>query len=396
MVQLKNLPVPQTIWYCADTTTAENASTSCEGPPLSFRTISSNSTTELRFYATADVGDPVSHPWTAFPQMAKSCDAEKAFPPVDLAVHVGDIAYNLDIVPRGDDYLAGVSPSMASVFPWMVVPGNHEADCNYTYANYIGRFRAQNLTTSKVQSGSSRFYSFDRGPVHFVGIDTDAYGFDEVAYVLRPQYEWLERDLASVDRTLTPWVILMGHRPMYCSSAAAATSLRLGWPKSSKESEGREETREVRSTGFLHAGVRPPQMSAGDDNFSCGVGDALRNGMVSTTGEGRVYGLEPLMRRYGVQVYLTGHEHNYERTYPIWNGTFVRHYESPGIHVVHVLTGAGGAYGKDPFTPTAAPFDAFRSNEWCYSDIYVNRTHFFLRQKLATNGTIIDSFILTL
>ena len=33
--------------------------------------------------------------------------------PVQLGVHVGDIAYNLDITPRGDDYIGGVAP-MAS------------------------------------------------------------------------------------------------------------------------------------------------------------------------------------------------------------------------------------------------------------------------------------------
>jgi hypothetical protein len=31
----------------------------------------------------------------------------------------------------GDDYLKGVAP-MAATFPWMMGPGNHEADCNYT------------------------------------------------------------------------------------------------------------------------------------------------------------------------------------------------------------------------------------------------------------------------
>ena len=61
---------------------------------------------------------------------------------------------------------------------------------------------------------------------------------------------------------------------------------------------------------------------------------------------------------------------------------------------MHVVTGSGGAYSKDPFG-TAAPFDAFRSSEWSYSDIYVNRTHFILRQLLATNSTVIDTFTLT-
>ena len=32
------------------------------------------------------------------------------------------------------------------------------------------------------------------------------------------QYAWLERDLAGVDRARTPWVVLYGHRPMYCTN----------------------------------------------------------------------------------------------------------------------------------------------------------------------------------
>ncbi|KAJ4171279.1 hypothetical protein NW754_015042 [Fusarium falciforme] len=31
------------------------------------------------------------------------------------------------------------------------------------------------------------------------------------------QYQWLKKDLARVDRCKTPWVIIMGHRPMYSS-----------------------------------------------------------------------------------------------------------------------------------------------------------------------------------
>ena len=51
-----------------------------------------------------------------------------------------------------------------------------------------------------------------QGPVHFAAIDTDAWGFDEVAYVLQDQFDWLKADLASVDRSKTPWVVLLGHR----------------------------------------------------------------------------------------------------------------------------------------------------------------------------------------
>jgi hypothetical protein len=34
-----------------------------------------------------------------------------------------------------------------------------------------------------------------------------------------PQYEWLVQDLAAADanRANVPWIILTGHRPMYCT-----------------------------------------------------------------------------------------------------------------------------------------------------------------------------------
>ena len=33
-----------------------------------------------------------------------------------------------------------------------------------------------------------------------------------------PQYAWLEKDLQNVDRSKSPWVIIGGHRAMYCSA----------------------------------------------------------------------------------------------------------------------------------------------------------------------------------
>ena len=48
--------------------------------------------------------------------------------------------------------------------------------------------------------------------VHFVMISTE-HNFTAGSR----QYQWLENDLASVDREVTPWIILAGHRPMYCS-----------------------------------------------------------------------------------------------------------------------------------------------------------------------------------
>ena len=55
-------------------------------------------------------------------------------------------------------------------------------------------------------------YSYDYGMVHMVMLSTE--------HDYRPgsvQYQWLENDLKSVDRSKTPFVMVGGHRPMYCS-----------------------------------------------------------------------------------------------------------------------------------------------------------------------------------
>lgn len=101
------------------------------------------------------------------------------------------------------------------------------------------------------------WYSFDYGLAHFVSLDgetdfakspeypfvadlsgnettpkenetyvTDSgpFGYINGSYKVNENYEqiqWLIKDLAAVDRTKTPWVIAMSHRPMYSSQVSS-------------------------------------------------------------------------------------------------------------------------------------------------------------------------------
>ena len=103
------------------------------------------------------------------------------------------------------------------------------------------------------------WYSFDYGLAHFVSMDgeTDYYKSPESPFIARipenstetfpmqnetkppdsgpfgyingsykdnqnyEQYNWLKNDLESVDRSKTPWVFAMSHRPMHISPPAA-------------------------------------------------------------------------------------------------------------------------------------------------------------------------------
>lgn len=50
------------------------------------------------------------------------------------------------------------------------------------------------------------FYSFDMGPVHFIGIETESYYFMNYGIKqLVKQYEWLEKDLQKANEARLVW-----------------------------------------------------------------------------------------------------------------------------------------------------------------------------------------------
>ena len=55
-------------------------------------------------------------------------------------------------------------------------------------------------------------YSFDYGSIHFTMMSTE-HNFTQGSR----QYKWIEQDLKNVNRSLTPWLAIVGHRAMYSS-----------------------------------------------------------------------------------------------------------------------------------------------------------------------------------
>lgn len=70
---------------------------------------------------------------------------------------------------------------------------------------------AEDLTGDETLPKESQTFITDSGP--FGAVDGSVK--DTKSY---EQYKWLKKDLASVDRTKTPWVVVMSHRPMYSSA----------------------------------------------------------------------------------------------------------------------------------------------------------------------------------
>ncbi|XP_055909497.1 acid phosphatase type 7 isoform X2 [Eupeodes corollae] len=266
----------------------------------------------------------------------------------DAIVHVGDFAYdmNSENARIGDEFMKQIEP-VAAYLPYMVCPGNHEEKFNFS--NYRARFSMPGNTDNIM-------YSFNLGPVHFIGFSTEVYYF--LNYGLKPlvfQYEWLERDLKEANkpenRAVRPWIITFGHRPMYCSNendndcTHSETLVRVGWP-------------------FVH-----------------------------------LFGLEDLFYKYGVDVELWAHEHSYERLWPIYdykvyNGSKTEPYKNPGAPV-HIVTGSAGCKeGREPFVSKIPDWSAFHSQDYGYTRMKAhNLTHLYFEQVSDDkDGQIIDSF----
>ncbi|KAH0944085.1 hypothetical protein HID58_003722 [Brassica napus] len=113
------------------------------------------------------------------------------------------------------DYWGRFTENLTSTVPLMVVEGNHELELqagNKTFEAYSSRF-----AFPYVESGSTWkfYYSFNAGGIHFVMlgayIDFDRSG---------EQYEWLKRDLAKFNRSVTPWLVVTWHPPWYSTYTA--------------------------------------------------------------------------------------------------------------------------------------------------------------------------------
>lgn len=148
--------------------------------------------------------------------------------------------------------------------------GNHEGALNF--AHYTQRFRVfvgngsnSGLTPANVSGivpglPNNHWYSWETGAgtpsgVHWLSMSTEAYFYYNGTAA---QYAWMDADLAAVDRSRTPWVVVFGHRSIYCSC------------------------------------------------------DGDCDGAATTVREGP-YGMEALLNKYQVDMWINGHEHDYER-----------------------------------------------------------------------------------
>jgi predicted phosphodiesterase len=174
------------------------------------------------------------------------------------------------------------------------------------------------------QSGSTSefYYSFNYSMIHFVAICSDV-DYD----IGSDQYNWLVNDLAAAnsDRTNHPWIIVFSHRPMYSSNLEHGSDL-----------------------GFRTE-------------------------------------MEDLLDQYGVDLAIWGHDHAYERTYPVYqetpSDTDPRLYVSP-TDTIHMVAGMAGAGLYTSWADPQPSWSAYREATWGY-----------VRVTVDTDGNLHSEFI---
>ena len=97
---------------------------------------------------------------------------------------------------------SSASTSADAQLPGLSVAGNHDyaTEAAAPLREFFG------APENGGAEGRERWYSFDRGPVHFVGLDTERIGPTQAA--------WLDADLGATSR---PWTVVFAHRPPFSS-----------------------------------------------------------------------------------------------------------------------------------------------------------------------------------
>ncbi len=200
---------------------------------------------------------------------------------------------------------------------------------NHEYVTNRGQPYFDNLYLPTSPSGGEHYYSFDWGFVHFVAIDSNcAIGLASAdRCTLAAQKRWVQEDLAA---STAPWKVVFFHHPPWSSGEHGSQLLMR-----------------------------------------------------------REFG--PLFEKYGVDLVLTGHDHDYERTRPMLGNA-----EAPSgtPAPTYLVVGSGGASLRALGESRQPSWSALRNNgDHGYLDVTVEDGT-LSAQLLTPTGKVVDSFSL--
>lgn len=267
-----------------------------------FRTPPAAGAPSIRFGVVGDLGQTINSSATVQGMLGAVQDGS-----IDSVLFAGDLSYSDGDQYRWDSYARLFEPLWSSVVA-AHVGGNHEvSNQNENWMAFSRRY-----PNSHLQSGSASFlwYSFEAGPAHVVMLCSYA-AFSPGS----SQYEWLVRDFAAVNRSVTPWLIVMLHVPWYTSNAHHPSS----------------------------------------------EGAMMREAM------------EPLFLTAGVDLVFNGHVHAYERTYPVARGEVAK--KGSGIPFITIGDGGNREHFAIPWLPAQPSWSALREYAYGWGTLELNTTH---------------------
>ena len=261
---------------------------------------------------------------------------------LDLVIHPGDISYangagsgnGVGDQSVWDEYQNQIE-GLASKYPHMYAPGNHEEDAEpYGFDAYESRF---------FNPGPNSFwYSFDFEFIHFVSISSE-HDYEPGS----TQYSWLKNDLeeANKNREDVPWIVIFAHRPMYSSNG---------------DGDGHGSEIEFREA------------------------------------------MEVLLYDFQVDLAIWGHDHHYERTYPVFEenvysnntGTSSDPYYKPGA-TIHIVAGMAGRSAYDGLEDPKPVWSAYREVSYGYTMFEATKTSINYKFIRNSDLSVADEFWIT-
>jgi alkaline phosphatase D len=269
--------------------TSDNDSNAAQPFTATFRTAPCGRT-PFRWTSFGDLATPNTAWVLSYGQSQYAVQAVEKFQPLFHLLN-GDLCYanlNPTAQPAVWADFGNNNQASASLRPWMPCPGNHEVEFDngpQGFGSYLTRYALPNNGTKL----PSLFYSFRVGSALFISLQADDVIYqDGAAFVGGPA--------AFVPAAST------GNAPI-----EPGTSFYIhGW-------SGGEQTRWLEKT---------LRQASHDDDIDWVIVQMHQDALSSSkTGNGSDLGIRqawlPLFDKYGVDLVLCGHDHDYERSFPV-------------------------------------------------------------------------------
>jgi len=246
---------------------------------------------KFRFTSFGDLATPNTAWVLSYGQSAYAVSAVESFQPLFHLLN-GDLCYadlNPMVQPEVWRDFGDNNQSSAANRPWMPAPGNHEIEFNNGPQGFTSYLTRYTLPSNGLPEFEGRWYSFQVGSVLFVSLSAD-----DVVY-----------------QDAGPFVA--GPAALIPAAATGNEPIEPGTSFYIHGYSGGEQTRWLEET--LREGRRDPSVDwIIVQMHQCPCSS-------SKTGNGSDAGLraawQPLFDRYQVDLVLSGHDHDYERSFPV-------------------------------------------------------------------------------